>query len=75
MTSHLDEKPPSELLLQRLNSIKLSFRTSEAQRSEIRNPGKHWMPDQVRHDEIAVFNGRVNTPPKWRDFMIFAVSH
>jgi len=25
-----------------------------------RNPGGHWMPDQVRHDGVSLFNCRVN---------------
>ena len=24
------------------------------------NPGIHWMPDQVRHDGVSLFNVRVN---------------
>jgi hypothetical protein len=27
---------------------------------ESRNPGVHWMPDQVRHDGSALLNCRVN---------------
>ncbi len=48
-------------ILLRLNTLKPSFRRSLSwTRSGSRNPGKHWMPDQVRYDEISLFNCRVN---------------
>ena len=33
---------------------------------EVGNPGIYWMPDQVRHDGVSLFNCRVNKSKRIR---------
>ena len=38
---------------------------------ESRNPGRNWMPDQVRHDKIATINVAIYISQKFIETMVF----